>query len=141
MTEKLHYDFALNLEHRANVHRIEMEMIPNGALVLDVGCHTGIIGEILQKDKNAKVIGIDSDEKALAIAKKRLSEALFLDLETEGWAHKLLEKNYRDFDVILFGDVLEHTANPERILREAKSLLKSGGMVIVSVPNVAHWRI
>src|SRR5439155_6123933 len=44
-------------------------------------------------------------------------------------------------DVILFGDVLEHTRYPDRILLEAKALVKPGGQIIVSVPNVAHWRI
>jgi 2-polyprenyl-3-methyl-5-hydroxy-6-metoxy-1,4-benzoquinol methylase len=141
MTEKLHYDFELNLEHSSNVHRIEMEMIPAEAFVLDVGCHTGIMGKALRQQKQAKVIGIDTDTQALQIARDRLQASLLLDIEESGWADKLISDGYHHFDTILFGDVLEHTRIPERILLEAKKLLKPGGQVIVSVPNIAHWRV
>jgi methionine biosynthesis protein MetW len=139
--EKQHYDFEPHLENPANVHRIEMDMIANGSLVLDVGCHTGILGEALQKNKQAKVIGIDMDTEALHTARERLQAALLIDLEHDGWTERLSREGFHHFDTILFGDVLEHTRCPERILTQAKELLKPGGTVIVSVPNIAHWRV
>ena len=45
------------------------------------------------------------------------------------------------FDCVMFLDVLEHVANPHEVLVDAGRLLKPGGVVIVSVPNVAHWSI
>jgi methionine biosynthesis protein MetW len=141
MTEKQHYDFEPQLGNSANVHRIEMDMITNGSLVLDVGCHTGIMGEVLEKRKQCKVIGIDTDTEALHIARERLQAALLTDIEQDDWAEKLVREGYHHFDTILFGDVLEHTRHSERILLQAKELLKSGGNVIVSVPNIAHWRV
>jgi 2-polyprenyl-3-methyl-5-hydroxy-6-metoxy-1,4-benzoquinol methylase len=141
MTQKSHYDFELNLDHSSNVHRIEMGMIPSGAFVLDVGCHTGIMGEVLKEKKQARVIGIDMDSEALQIARDRLEGTLPLNIEEPGWADALVAEGFHDFDVILFGDVLEHTRMPERILDEAKKLLKPDGHIIVSVPNIAHWRI
>ncbi len=139
--EKQHYDFELNLDNPSNVHGIEMSMITDGTLILDIGCHTGIMGEAVAKRKQAKVIGIDTDINALRIAKERLQAALLIDIEQDNWSENLLREGYHNFDTILFGDVLEHTRNPERILQDAKGLLKPGGQVIVSVPNVAHWRI
>ena len=139
--EKQHYDFQLNLDNPSNVHGIEMGMVPKNSLLLDIGCHTGIMGEALQKRKQIKVIGIDTDINALHVAKERLQAALLIDIEQENWAENLLKEGYHNFDIILFGDVLEHTTTPERILQDAKGLLKSGGQVIVSVPNVAHWRV
>lgn len=139
--EKQHYDFEPHLENPANVHRIEMEMITNGSLVLDVGCHTGIMGEALQKNKQATMIGIDTDIEALHVAGGRLKAAILLDIEHGDWTHTVSGKGYHNFDTILFGDVLEHTRYPERILNQSKELLKPGGRVIVSVPNIAHWRI
>lgn len=138
---KQHYDFELHLDNPANVHRIEMDIIAEGSLVLDVGCHTGILGEALQKMKQAKVIGIDSDASALQIARGKLQAALLIDMEQDNWASHLKKEGYDHFDTILFGDVLEHTRRPERILHEAKELLKPGGQIIVSVPNIAHWRV
>lgn len=136
-----HYDFELHLDNPANVHRIEMDMIVEGSLVLDVGCHTGILGEALQKIKQAKVIGIDSDAGALHVARSRLQAALLIDMEQDNWASHLKKEGYEHFDTILFGDVLEHTRQPERILLQAKELLKPDGKIIVSVPNIAHWRV
>ena len=141
MSEKQHYDFELHLDNPANVHRIEMDMIGQGALVLDVGCHTGIMGEALKDHKQCKVIGIDTDINALHIARARLQAALLIDIEQSSWAEHLRNEGYHNFDVILFGDVLEHTQYPERILLQAKEILKPGGDVIVSVPNIAHWRV
>ncbi|MEP7235536.1 MAG: methionine biosynthesis protein MetW [Ignavibacteriota bacterium] len=139
--EKQHYDFLPDLENPSNVHRIEMDMIPADSLVLDIGCHTGIMGEVLRQAKHAKIVGIDTDVNALAIAKQRLEAVMQVDIEQPEWATQLSEAGYTNFDVILFGDVLEHTRAPERILLEAKKLLGAGGRIIVSLPNVANLRI
>jgi hypothetical protein len=42
------------------------------------------------------------------------------------------------FEVIVFGDVLEHLRDPLRVLRQARPLLAPGGSVLISTPNVAH---
>ena len=44
----------------------------------------------------------------------------------------------RSFDTILMLDVLEHLAEPERLLADARARLAPGGVAIVSVPNVAN---
>jgi 2-polyprenyl-3-methyl-5-hydroxy-6-metoxy-1,4-benzoquinol methylase len=43
-----------------------------------------------------------------------------------------------DFDTVLAGDVLEHLLRPDQVLRGAAQLLRPGGQVVVSVPNVGH---
>ncbi len=42
------------------------------------------------------------------------------------------------FDVLVFGDVLEHLPDPLAALRSTRSLLRPGGHIVLSVPNVAH---
>src|SRR5262249_41651346 len=42
------------------------------------------------------------------------------------------------FDVIVYGDVLEHVGNPLAVLMSMNRHVVPGGQVIVSVPNVAH---
>jgi len=44
----------------------------------------------------------------------------------------------RDFDGIVFGDVLEHLMDPDAVLRSAVQLLAAGGAVVICVPNVTH---
>jgi SAM-dependent methyltransferase len=42
------------------------------------------------------------------------------------------------FDVVLFGDVLEHLKDPLTTLREAVTHLSPSGVVVISIPNIAH---
>ena len=42
------------------------------------------------------------------------------------------------FDVIVYGDVLEHLADPLRVLVALNRHLAPGGHALVSIPNVAH---
>jgi hypothetical protein len=43
--------------------------------------------------------------------------------------------------VLLAAAVLEHHKYPERLLRSAGDLLEPDARVIVSLPNVAHWKV
>ncbi len=135
------YDFDLQVTNESSTHSIQIRMIPDGSEVLDVGCHSGIMGEYLRRKKRCYVVGIDTDEAALKDAVTRLDKAFMADIETRGWTAILREQVGKSFDIIVFGDVLEHTRDPLTILSEARKLLKPEGRVIVSIPNVAHWRI
>lgn len=42
-------------------------------------------------------------------------------------------------DVVLCCDIIEHMLEPEAILREAHRILKPGGILFVSVPNLTHF--
>ena len=45
------------------------------------------------------------------------------------------------FDVIICGDVLEHLVDPWRILQKLTALLRPDGTIIISCPNVRHYRM
>jgi methionine biosynthesis protein MetW len=135
------YDFQLQLENPSSTHSIQVKVIPDGSRVLDVGCHTGVLGQFLRQKKHCYIVGIDSDASALVDARKKLDHAIPVNIEEAGWPEQVRPYVGKGFDIILFGDVLEHTREPLTILKEARSLLKPQGRVIVSIPNVAHWRI
>ena len=44
------------------------------------------------------------------------------------------------FDYIFFNDVLEHMVEPWSALLRAKTLLKTNGFIVSSIPNVLHFR-
>jgi len=48
------------------------------------------------------------------------------------------ELDGEQFDVVTFGDVLEHLLEPLDALRAAVRHLKPSGFVVISVPNIAH---
>ena len=141
MMEKHAYDFDLRLDDPVSTHALQFRMIPDGARVLDVGCHTGILGEALRARKQCIVTGIDNDANALEAAEQRLDSVALVNLEEPGWAAKLGTSGKDGFNIILFGDVIEHTRDPLTILKESHALLASDGKVIVSLPNIANLRI
>ena len=57
-----------------------------------------------------------------------------LDLDVDS-----LAGDFRAYNFILFGDVLEHLKNPKKTLLEARELLTDEGKILVSVPNIAYF--
>jgi 2-polyprenyl-3-methyl-5-hydroxy-6-metoxy-1,4-benzoquinol methylase len=45
------------------------------------------------------------------------------------------------FDTILCLDVLEHLVNPWSVIRQLTPLLRPGGVIVASLPNIRHWDI
>jgi len=107
--------------------------IPDGSRVLDVGCSTGNFGEALERLKGCTVVGVDLNEKDIAQAKTRITEAHVFDIASPG----ALERFGR-FDVVVFADVIEHIPDPRAVLRAARDLLADEGVVVYSIPNMGH---
>lgn len=121
------YSTSLNLE--------VFNRIPKGSTVLDIGCWNGNLGERLLKHKNCIVDGIDADAKQLKVAKERGYRHTFqFNLNSE---HLDLSSLNEIYDVLVFADVLEHLVNPDAILKAFKEKVKQGGVIIISLPNVA----
>lgn len=103
--------------------------------VLDVGCGRGQNTAHLVEG-GARVVGLESDDTAVAAARARLSEVHQVDIESDEAVNALGKQR---FDVLVLGDVLEHTRAPDEVLRRFIPLLEDGGHVVISVPNVAAW--
>ena len=112
--------------------KLEREREP--VRILDVGCAAGYLGKIL-REKGHHVTGIESDAAAAQEASAYYDVFYLDDIETFTFPYR------REFDYILFADVLEHLRDPAAVLRRSIPALKDSGKVIVSVPNVANWII
>ena len=99
--------------------------------VLDVGCSDGRLGQHI-KALGHHVVGVDHVESDSV--RERLDDFVVADLIDGD-----LDAVSGEYDVIVFGDVLEHLRTPERLLANSTRLLAPGGSVIASVPNFAHW--
>ena len=101
--------------------------------ILDIGCGSGELGRLL-KAKGHLVYGIEIDKKSYLLSKRKLDKVLLGDISA-----MTIPKNFRNFDYIIFADVLEHLVNPLAVLEKVKPLLKKEGFVLISVPNIANW--
>lgn len=110
--------------------------VRSGERILDVGCGRGRLGEEMRARGNV-VHGIELDPDAAATAQGRLDfahcgDATVLDQLPD-------EIRAGGYDTLVLADVLEHLINPEDFLRGVTPLLREGGRLLISLPNVASW--
>lgn len=108
----------------------------NGEKVCDIAGGVGIVASWMAT-QGYEVSLVEFSDKAVAEAKRRGVQRIF-PLEIKGIHSLPFEDNY--FDSIFFGDIIEHLFDAESVLLEMKRILKPGGKIVVSCPNIAYWR-
>ncbi len=105
-------------------------------VVLDVGCATGALGAAYRRvNPRARLLGIDSNAEAAALAAHRLDEVALVDVEDQPLPFDLPG----GIDCLIYGDVIEHLRDPWAVLAAQTEVLTPDGVVLVCVPNVEHW--
>jgi 2-polyprenyl-3-methyl-5-hydroxy-6-metoxy-1,4-benzoquinol methylase len=118
---------GLNRERRQFSYMF-LEDLPPGR-VLDVGCGSG---DFLFKMHQLgwSVTGVDFDGKAIANAKaKHGFELLHSDLAGACFADNF-------FDAVTMNHVIEHVPEPTTLLAEIRRILKPGGRLVATTPNI-----
>jgi SAM-dependent methyltransferase len=128
------YDFELrDLEADSGARGRIFRALPAGSRVLDAGCDTGRLGDLLTRLKRCHVEGIERDSVAAEQARGRLASV---------WQRSLDDpeafSGLGPFDAVLFLDVLEHLVDPWRVVERAMRVLRPAGRLYGVVPNVAH---
>jgi 2-polyprenyl-3-methyl-5-hydroxy-6-metoxy-1,4-benzoquinol methylase len=132
------YDITLDLaKHPGTSRAFLVTMVGANKRVLDIGCDTGYLGEELAAFGNV-TSGFEYNATAAEVARTVYERVEVGDLEAVDLAAAF---DGAKFDVVVFGDVLEHLRDPLPVLRRARSMLTPGGCVLISVPNVAHGDI
>lgn len=128
----------LNLD-RWPRNRLEgcVRFAPPGERVLDVGCGSGKLLYNL-RHKFEELCGIEFSEARVGIAAAAL-EGLNSDVR-QGNIEGRLAWDDGSFDVIVLSDVIEHVVNLWAAMEEITRLLKPGGHVVMSTPNIACLR-
>lgn len=107
----------------------ELTAAAPGHRILEVGSGGG---HVLRLFPEGKLTAVDVSPVFLETARKNLRG---YDVEfMKGEIHKLGLPAH-SFDRILCTEVLEHTADPEAILREIERLLRPDGRAVITVPN------
>lgn len=137
---KYHLDSIFDI-HQADpddAHSILMRLIPCESRVLELGCASGYLSGYMEQVLGCRVTGLEYDPAATAIAATRCSEVHTVDLDAPGALQPAQAS--APYDVLFAAAVLEHLKYPQRLLQEARALLKPGALLIVSLPNIAHWQ-
>ncbi len=102
--------------------------------VLDVGCADGEVTSYIKRVTGAEVYGIDISDVAVELALKRGIPSFQCDIVTETIP---FEDDY--FDVVRCGETIEHLYDPDFALKEIRRVLRQGGFLILSTPNLGAW--
>jgi 2-polyprenyl-3-methyl-5-hydroxy-6-metoxy-1,4-benzoquinol methylase len=113
-------------------------LIPPGSTVLDVGTGSGALGRYLNSAGGFTVDGLTYNAEEAALAQPHYRLVQTLDLEKESLLQAVGESRY---DVVVCADVLEHLRNAGSVLQAMAALLKPGGRVLISLPNVTHMGV
>jgi len=105
--------------------------------VLEVGCGGGGTLAWLKESGRAQwTAGIELSPEAAAVAATRVDDVRCGDADA-----LLAHFPEGSFDLILCLDVLEHLLDPWATLARIQTLLRPGGRVITSLPNVRHHSV
>ena len=97
--------------------------------ILDIGCGRGLFLDVMRRG-GWDTIGTEFNEETSSHAIKSYSLKIF---PGDIIQHKLKAES---LDVININQVLEHLKNPDAIIKESHRLLRSGGIIIISVPDL-----
>jgi 2-polyprenyl-3-methyl-5-hydroxy-6-metoxy-1,4-benzoquinol methylase len=103
--------------------------------ILEFGCGEAPLGEALKKRQRCRVVGIELDPHAAAIAQKRI------DAVYRGDVREIVDRIHERFDWIIGGDIVEHLDEPWSFLADLRRLAAPGGRLLLSIPNIANASI
>jgi SAM-dependent methyltransferase len=100
--------------------------------VLEFGCGEAPLGAALKARQRCRVVGIEIDPRAAAIARKRIDDVYCGD------AREIVGVMREHFDWIIGGDIVEHLDEPWSFLADLRRVSAPGGKLLLSIPNVAN---
>jgi methionine biosynthesis protein MetW len=113
--------------------KVIADLLPNNTRVLDVGCGDGSLMNLLVKEKNIEVRGLE-------LEKQNVQECIYKGLPViQGNAEtELYQFPDQSFDYVVLSQTLQAFYNPDKVLKE---LLRIGKSVIISIPNFGYWKV
>jgi SAM-dependent methyltransferase len=104
-------------------------------MVADIGCNNGVYTALYARVPGVEVIeGFDVAEKGLVEVRSR-------GFRASVWVagNEPCPRASGTFDALVAGDIIEHVVNTEHFVSEMKRILRPGGHVILTTPNLYYW--
>ena len=100
--------------------------------ILEFGCGEAPLGAALKQRQKCRVVGIELDAEAAAVAEKRI------DAVYRGDVREIVSILDEQFDWIIGGDIVEHLDEPWSFLDDLRNVAKPGGHLLLSIPNLSN---
>lgn len=128
------YSFRIR---RERVVELLDPILKQGMRVLDVGCGTGIMAPAVLS-KKARYQGVDLSRNMILEAKAKYGDIEAAEDSVVFAVADVEKMPFPDahYDVLLALGLLEYFENPQHVVDEIVRVVKPGGSIIVSVPNV-----
>jgi len=110
-----------------------IELVGTGKEVLDLGCFSGYMMKQFIKNGN-KTIGTDTNKMFIKHCQDDGLNVFYIDSE------KRLPFANSSFDVVVAGELIEHIYDTNKFLEECNRILRPGGELIISTPNMGFWK-
>jgi 2-polyprenyl-3-methyl-5-hydroxy-6-metoxy-1,4-benzoquinol methylase len=131
-------DSALRYVHKPSLfssHQKLLRLVASNEsdlkVCLDIGCATGYFSSEL-RDLGWSVIGIEPDLYASKLALENCEKVINSRIEDVNFSQ------LPPYNCVILGDVLEHLAQPDLILRSIVDNLETEGTIYLSIPNIAN---
>lgn len=113
-----------------------LETFTPGARVLDIGCGAGAWEPELRRRGGVTLVGVEISAEAAAAAEARYDRVVrspseVLDVDQLGGS----------FDTIIAADVIEHLVDPFTELDRWRAWCSPAGELVISTPNIRHFRV
>lgn len=115
----------------ARLRAVYLTGVRRGA-ILDLGCGRGLFLRIMER-VGFVAWGTELDESSARAARQR-----GVQVRTGPLAG--CDFDAGQFDVITAWQVFEHFRDPDAVLRECHRILRPGGALIMSMPNIESWQ-
>jgi 2-polyprenyl-3-methyl-5-hydroxy-6-metoxy-1,4-benzoquinol methylase/glycosyltransferase involved in cell wall biosynthesis len=118
-------------ERYRDLRREVARLVPQSSRVLEIGCGTGTLMEILRDQLRCSCVGVDISAVAVDIVRQKGFPAFKSQVP-----NLPVELEESSFDVCTIVETLEHISSPANTLRNVSRFLKErSGSIIVCVPD------
>lgn len=113
--------------------RFIADLVEPGSKVLDLGCGEGDLLKLLQREKRARVQGIELSDTAVQTCVERGLFVYHGDLDSG-----LADFNDNSVDYVILTSTIQVLHRPDFLIEEAARV---GRKCIISLPNFGYWRV
>lgn len=137
--------FFLDVEHRyTKSRRLLGEVVGDfaGKRILDLGCSRGMLLERFRRYDDASLLAIELDPEMREVARARGIDAETHQINVYDGDQITARLPYADesMDVVLAAEIIEHVVDTQGFIAEIARVLRPGGAVLLSTPNLLWWK-